>query len=296
MPWVTNEQLAEARRVDLLTYLQEREPQELVRSASGEYRTKSQGSLVISHGAWYWNRGQFGGRSALDYLVKVQGLSLMDAAETVSGVRAPSFSPSLPVNRPETKREAKPLILPPQTKYPRQLLAYLQGRGIGADVIRQCLDNGSLFEGRYQGEAVCVFVGRDESGTARFGCMRGINSDLKRDCSGSDKLFSFSMTANDTTSSALAAFEAPIDVQSHATLYPDWSGHRLSLGGSYTGPNTMPQIQYTPAVNPAQPHPATMTRRIGGTTYRVNVHFGSTSKETVNDKILRLVKREAVEG
>ena len=186
MPWINEEQLAAARRVDLLTYLQEREPQELVRSAPGEYRTVSHGSLVISNGAWYWNRGQFGGRSALDYLIRVQDLSLMDAVESVSGVRAPSFSPSLPVNRPEPKREAKPLILPPQTKYPRQLLAYLQRRDIDADVIRQCLDNGSLYEGRYNSEAVCVFVGHDDAGVARFGCMRGINSDLKRDCSGSD--------------------------------------------------------------------------------------------------------------
>ena len=203
-----------------------------MRSAPGEYRTVSHGSLVISNGAWYWNRGQFGGRSALDYLVKVRGLSLMDAVETVSGIRDSYPSLSLPVNRPEPKREAKPLILPPQTKYPRQLLAYLQGRGIGADVIRQCLDNGTLYEGRHRGEAVCVFVGRDGSGTARFGCMRGINSDLKRDCSGSDKCFSFSILASDAASGALAAFEAPIDALSHATLFPDWSGHRLSLGGT----------------------------------------------------------------
>ena len=71
MPWVSEEQLAQARQVDLLTYLQERAPHELVRSAPGEYRTVSHGSLVISNGAWYWNRGQIGGVSALDYLTKV---------------------------------------------------------------------------------------------------------------------------------------------------------------------------------------------------------------------------------
>ena len=232
MPWVSKEQLAEARRVDLLTYLQEREPHELVRSAPGEYRTKSHGSLVISNGAWFWNRAQTGGVSALDYLVKVRGLGLVAAVEAVSGVRAASLAPSLPVNRPEAKRESKPLVLPPAMKYPRQLLSYLQGRGIGADIIRQCLDAGILYEGRYQGEAVCVFVGHDDAGVARFGCMRGINSNLKRDCAGSNKRFSFHLPANDAASGALAAFEAPIDVQSHATLFPDWSGHRLSLGGT----------------------------------------------------------------
>ena len=35
------------------------------------------------------------------------------------------------------------------------------------------------------------------------------------------------------------------------------------------------------------------TKRIGTTTYRVSVHFSKTSRETVNDKILRLIKNEA---
>ena len=38
--------------------------------------------------------------------------------------------------------------------------------------------------------------------------------------------------------------------------------------------------------------PRTMTRRIGRTTYRVNVHFNQNSKETANDKIIRMVKNE----
>jgi hypothetical protein len=39
--------------------------------------------------------------------------------------------------------------------------------------------------------------------------------------------------------------------------------------------------------------PRTITRRIGNTTYKVNVHFSRTSKETMNDKIMRLIKNEA---
>ena len=35
------------------------------------------------------------------------------------------------------------------------------------------------------------------------------------------------------------------------------------------------------------------TKRIGSTTYRVRVHFSRISKETIHDKILRLVKSEA---
>jgi 3-hydroxy-3-methylglutaryl CoA synthase len=33
-------------------------------------------------------------------------------------------------------------------------------------------------------------------------------------------------------------------------------------------------------------------KRIGKTTYKVNVHFSTTSKETINDKIIRMLKNE----
>jgi len=35
------------------------------------------------------------------------------------------------------------------------------------------------------------------------------------------------------------------------------------------------------------------TRRVGHTTYRVGVHFSGTSRETMDDKIVRLVRSEA---
>jgi len=34
-------------------------------------------------------------------------------------------------------------------------------------------------------------------------------------------------------------------------------------------------------------------KRIGNTTYRVRVHFSQTSKETLTDKVMRLIKNEA---
>jgi 3-hydroxy-3-methylglutaryl CoA synthase len=33
-------------------------------------------------------------------------------------------------------------------------------------------------------------------------------------------------------------------------------------------------------------------KRIGKTTYKVNVHFSTTSRETINDKIMRLLRNE----
>ena len=231
MPGVNSEQITAAREIDLLTYLQEREPYELVRSAPGEYRTVSHGSLVISKGAWYWHRGGFGGYSALDFLIKMRGMSFVEAVESVCGIRASPIVTSLAVKRESPEKEKRSLVLPPHVKYPARLLSYLQGRGIRTDIIKRCIDDGTLYEGRYNGEAVCVFVGKDEKGTARFGCMRGINSDLKRDCAGSDKQFGFSLSPNDPECDVLAAFEGSIDAISHLCLFPGWDAHRLSLGG-----------------------------------------------------------------
>jgi len=36
-----------------------------------------------------------------------------------------------------------------------------------------------------------------------------------------------------------------------------------------------------------------LVKRIGKTTYRVKVHFSTTSKETMSDKIMRLLRNEA---
>ena len=40
--------------------------------------------------------------------------------------------------------------------------------------------------------------------------------------------------------------------------------------------------------------PLRITKRIGSTTYKVSVHFSSTSRETMGDKLVRLIERDAV--
>ena len=42
----------------------------------------------------------------------------------------------------------------------------------------------------------------------------------------------------------------------------------------------------------AHAEPTKFSKRIGSTTYVVDVHFSRTSKETVEDKILRLIEGE----
>ena len=85
MPYYDSETIERARQVDLLTYLQTCEPQELVHVSGEVYCTKTHDSLRISNGKWCWFSRGIGGYSALDYLIKVNGYSFMDAMETITG-------------------------------------------------------------------------------------------------------------------------------------------------------------------------------------------------------------------
>ena len=91
MPRVSEEQIKRAKEVDLLTYLQQNEPNELLPQRNGEYRTVTHGSLVISNGLWIRNRGKVGGKTALDYLIKVRGMGFVDAVEAVLGERGEGY-------------------------------------------------------------------------------------------------------------------------------------------------------------------------------------------------------------
>jgi len=79
MPYVTPEQIQRAKQMDLLTYLQYYEPYELVRFSGNVYTTRSHDSLKISNRKWNWWSRDIGGRSALDYLIKVRDMTLPEA-------------------------------------------------------------------------------------------------------------------------------------------------------------------------------------------------------------------------
>ncbi len=243
MPGVSAEQVRLAKEVDLLSYLQANEPNELRCTAPNEYRTVSNGSLVISNGKWIWNRGGFGGRTALDYLIKIRGMGFVEAVETVLGSRAAPLSCALPVERKEPPQRKWDFYPPKPSRYANRAVSYLQKRGISPDVIKQCIQAGILYESRYyniesvhHNTAICVFTGKDESGEIKFAAMRGIDADFKQDKAGSDKRFNFHIPAKNPDSRHLTVFEAPIDALSHATMQQrdgwEWDGHRLSLGGT----------------------------------------------------------------
>lgn len=121
MAYIKPELVTEAKKMDLLTYLENYEPTMLVRLSGGEYCTKEHDSLKISNGKWCWWSHGIGGRSALDYLIKVQGVPFLEAVEIILGeaaVRPPAF-----VSSPKHKKPER--IIMPEMIRPWKVFQYL---------------------------------------------------------------------------------------------------------------------------------------------------------------------------
>lgn len=61
MPYIAPEVVQEVKRMDLLTYLKNYEPFELVHFSGNTYTTKTHDSLKISNGKWMWWSKGIGG-------------------------------------------------------------------------------------------------------------------------------------------------------------------------------------------------------------------------------------------
>lgn len=231
MPYIPPEVVSQAREMDLLTYLRNYEPHELVHFGGNTYCTREHDSLKISNGKWYWFSRGIGGYTALDYLIKVKEMPFMEAVETIMG-RAATLPPVV-VNTPK-KEKPKVLLLPQANRCATHAVNYLARRGIDHELIDYCIRTGRLYES-YPHHNV-VFVGLDKYGKPRYANQRGIGSDFKGEANGSDKRFSFNVPAEN--SDTVHLFESAIDLLSYATIRKmegmDWNAdHLVSLAGIY---------------------------------------------------------------
>ncbi|WP_101808194.1 DUF3991 and TOPRIM domain-containing protein [Paenibacillus pasadenensis] len=235
MSYVSKEQIERAKQLDLLTYLQCFEPYELVRCSRNAYSTRSHDSLKISNGKWFWWSRGIGGRSALDYLIKVRGMSFPDAVLQIDGNPPVHMAPATPAIQQDGSNAR--LELPEPYENSNRVIAYLSKRGISRDVIDFCLKTGRLYESRMYHNA--IFVGFDLQGTPRYAAIRGTTKTrYMGEALGSDKRYSFAIPADDN-GTELHLFESAIDLLSYCTLETiagrDWrQSHQLSLAGIYS--------------------------------------------------------------
>ena len=234
MPYVKKEQIAKAKQMDLLTYLQTYDPNELVAIGANTYCTRTHDSLKISNGKWCWWSHHIGGRSALDYLIKVRG---MDFTGAVIHLCDTSGSTHVVYKKKDKKEPPTRFTLPEANDNNKRVIEYLKGRSIDTEIINYCIRERKLYQSKQYGNV--VFVGFDTKNIPRYATIRGTSagSRFMIDISGSNKRFSFSIPAKEQKNSVFL-FESALDLMSYATLVKlkgqDWrSINYLSLAGVY---------------------------------------------------------------
>jgi hypothetical protein len=236
--YVSKEQIERAKAVPILDYLLFHEGDNFKRVGNAYYRRDpDHNSLEVSNNLWNWHSHGVGG-NLIDYLIKINGYSFVDAVRELAGDDISYSRPIPPKARPPNpvkQPEREPFRLPPRNADNRRVIAYLESRGIDRTLIEDCIRRGSLYESANWHN--CVFVGRDDSGKARFAALRGTVGDFKRDADGSDKRFGFCLPPENPLSNTVFVYESPIDLLSYVTLCKLGSiepqdGWRLSLGGT----------------------------------------------------------------
>lgn len=232
MAYYSSEEIQKAKQMDLYTYLENYEPDELVHFSRDTYMTRTHDSLKISNGMWYWFSRGIGGKSALEYLIKVKDYTFIQAVETILG-----FSNNRPpvVYQQEKKIKNINVILPKKADNNDKIIKYLIGRGINIDIIKECIDNRLIYQDFNNN---VVFVGYDKNKIPRYASIRASNySRYMKDAYGSHKAFSFRLNSLDNNDE-IHLFESAIDLLSYASILKldnkEWyNNNLLSLSGVY---------------------------------------------------------------
>lgn len=242
--FVSKEQIKKAKEIDLLTYLQIYEPNLIKRCGNDTYCLKEHDSLIISNGLWNWFSRGIGGKTALDFLIKVRGMDFVNAVQVLAN-NVTSTDIYAHSTRQDKQSPRKLFELPKKNWNNLRAIAYLQGRGIDTEIIQHCIKLGIIYESANYHN--CVFVGKNMDNIIKYATLRGTGERFVQDVCGSEKKYGFSIPPRENASKSLLIFESPIDALSQATIDKQsgfqlsWNcPHRLSLGGT----SLMALVQY----------------------------------------------------
>ena len=237
MPYIpfTDEQKQLANSVDLAEYLRVRgeklervgiEHKLIYYDSSGKHD-----SITIRGSKWFDHKNQTGG-GAIKFMQEFYGMDFQTAVQELLGQTVTPLSHSPP--KAIAKEEKKEFRLPEANTNMHRVYAYLiKQRFISPDIISHFAKQHTLYEDKEHHNA--VFVGLDENGVPRQASKRSTNSfgkTFRITCEGSDTRYSFSHFGK---SEKLFVFEAPIDMMSFLTLYPqEWQKNSyIAMNGVY---------------------------------------------------------------
>ena len=238
MPYIpfTDEQKVMANSVDLAEFLRMRgeklervgrEHKLIYYDGSGKHD-----SITMSGSRWFDHKNQIGG-GAIKFMQEFYDMDFQTAVQELLGqtITPLSYAPSKAVVHEEKTKEFK---LPEANSNMHRVFAYLiKQRFINPEIISFFAKQHTLYEDKQHHNA--VFVGLDENGVPRQASKRSTNSfgkTFRITCEGSDTRYSFSHFGK---SEKLFVFEAPIDMMSFLTLYPqEWQKNSyIAMNGVY---------------------------------------------------------------
>ena len=210
----TDEQKQRAAEVDLEEFLRQRG--EKLLPSGRDKRLDRDHSVTIRGCEWFDHDSRQGG-NAISFVRWFYNYSYPEAVKALLGGEQGTIYPSAAERE---KPPQKPFELPEANTNMRRIFAYLmKHRHIDRDVIAYFAKAKTLFEdSKYHN---CVFVGTDEQGVPRHAHKRSTNSQgksFKVNVEGSRPQYSFHHVGQD---GLLYVFEAPIDLLSFLTLYPE---------------------------------------------------------------------------
>lgn len=215
MAYYTSEQIARAKEIDLLTYLQTNNPNELIYDSKNTFHTRTHDSLKINNGMWYWFSRGIGGKTALEYLIQVEEFSFTEAVGHLINQKGLEKKSTFKHGLTEEEKIER-FILPKKAMTNDRIFSYLESRGISQSIIDECINKGFIYQEDKRNNV--VFVGFDENNIPRYAGIRGTTS--KRymgEAYGSDKAYSFQLSS-ETPNNTVHLFESAIDLLSYATL------------------------------------------------------------------------------
>ena len=214
-----------------IEFLRRYRPNSLVKSsARGEYQLAEHDSFKINgeSSVWHWKSRDIGGKSALKYLIYVEGVPFVEAVQLLCE-ESPMY---IPVQHEAVERERPLFRLPNPAPNNDRVTRYLLGRGVSLSAIRYCIERKILYESAEYHN--CVFLGKDPQGVPKYAALRGIydyGKPFKREAPGSQKQYGFCIPPMQP-GTTVAVFEAAIDAMAEMTLCGNAADkYRLSLGG-----------------------------------------------------------------
>lgn len=245
--FVPKEVVKQAKEIDLLTYFINNNPSELVKKGANTYSLKSHDSVIISNGLWHRFSTNEAGKSAVDYLIKVEKMTLQDAVSSVLNRNIDTYI------RPQYSNEStsKTIVIPERASTNKQVIEYLKNRGIDEEIIKDCINKKIIYQENKTNNV--VFLGYDNDNNIKYaGCRSTNEKRIMRDAKGSSKEYSFRMLGANACNS-LHIFESSIDLLSYATLlknkgYDYKNQNLLSLAGVYQPSSNIEQSKVPIAV------------------------------------------------